>query len=85
MSPRLARRTQLAIEPGGGRASFKSDTLERAAEASQHGADRIRFGIDLAFNKDITILIDNTDVDGFQRYVETGEVFHQFLLNRFSG
>ena len=26
-------------------------------------------------------MIDNTDVDGFQRCVETGEVFHHFLLN----
>src|SRR5712691_1602985 len=76
---RIAGAAQFAVQPRRGWASLKSDPFEWPAEVLQHSNDRSGLRLDLLLQKDVAGSIDDADADGFERYVEAGEVVHDPL------
>src|SRR6266702_3692832 len=76
---RIAGAAQFAVQPRRGWASLKSDPFERVAEVLQHSNDRCGLRLDLLLQKDVAGSVDDADADGFERYVEAGEIVHDPL------
>ncbi|MCY1229521.1 hypothetical protein D9M72_418850 [compost metagenome] len=81
-SPRLdadrrqAFAAQPIVKPGGQRARFQPDALQRKPDFMQHLAQRLRLARRTCFLDDPAALVDHTDRCRFQGHVQSGKVLH---------